>query len=91
MSGGALDNTFAVLEIADDILLVIEHNENDGDSDWGEKYGCHFSKPTLVKLKQAAAHLLVSYQMAQRIDYLLSGDDSEETFHERWAAEVDEP
>jgi hypothetical protein len=42
-----------------------------------------FSSKTLARFQQAVYHLEMAEIYAQRIDWLVSGDDSEETFHER--------
>lgn len=42
-----------------------------------------YSDATLQKFKEAAEILKKAFVYTQRIDWLLSGDDGEETFHER--------
>ena len=42
-----------------------------------------FSKETIKEFKKGLAILKKAYVYAQRIDWLLSGDDGEESFHER--------
>jgi hypothetical protein len=42
-----------------------------------------FSSKTLARFQQAVYHLEMAEIYAQRIDWLVSGDDNEETFHER--------
>jgi hypothetical protein len=44
----------------------------------------NYSPETMEKFKEAAATLRRAHIMAHRIDWLVSGDDSEETFHQRW-------
>lgn len=44
---------------------------------------CGFTKETKVEFLKAIEYLELAKIYAQRIDWLLSGDDSEETFHER--------
>jgi len=43
-----------------------------------------YSEETIAKFREAAQCLKRAGEMAHRIDWLVSGDDSEETFHERW-------
>ena len=48
-----------------------------------------FSKETIKEFKKGLAILRKAYVYAQRIDWLLSGDDGEESFHERLKEELD--
>lgn len=41
-----------------------------------------------ARLMETAHTLRQAVEMVQRVDWLLCGDDSEETFHERWRKEV---
>lgn len=47
-----------------------------------------FSKETLAEFKKAVHILKQAEIYAQRIDWLLSGDDGEEAFHERLKEEL---
>ena len=47
-----------------------------------------FSKETLAEFKKAIHILKQAEIYAQRIDWLLSGDDGEETFHKRLKEEL---
>lgn len=49
-----------------------------------------FSKETLAEFKKAVHILKQAEIYAQRIDWLLSGDDGEESFHERLKEELEE-
>lgn len=42
-----------------------------------------YSKKTIEEFKNAIKHLRIAHIYAQRIAYLLSADDGEETFHKR--------
>ena len=48
-----------------------------------------FSKETIKEFKQGLSILRKAYIYAQRIDWLLSGDDGEESFHKRLKEELD--
>jgi len=75
MSGGHFDyQQFRLNDIATEIDELIARNEY--PKDITEKF-----KQTSRKLKKAAS-------MVQRIDYLVCGDDGEESFRERWEEEV---
>ena len=47
-----------------------------------------YSKETIKEFKKGLAILRKAYVYAQRIDWLLSGDDGEESFHERLKEEL---
>lgn len=51
------------------------------------RYG--FSKKTLNEFKKGLAIIKKASIYAQRIDWFMSGDDSEETFHERLKEDLD--
>ena len=48
-----------------------------------------YSKETIKEFKKGLAILKKAYVYAQRIDWLLSGDDGEESFHKRLKEELD--
>ena len=48
-----------------------------------------YSKETIKELKKGLAILRKAYIYAQRIDWLLSGDDGEESFQKRLKEELD--
>ena len=88
MSGGHFDySQHFINDIADEIEEEIRNNKKKGDwiSDerWEEKGKQQFSDETIKEFKKAVKVLRKAYIYAHRIDWLLSGDDGEETFHER--------
>ena len=48
-----------------------------------------YSKETIKEFKKGLAILKKAYVYAQRIDWLLSADDGEESFHKRLKEELD--
>ena len=63
------------------------------DSDWYEKYPedlNHYKYPenVLAEFKNAVKHLRVAEIYAQRVDWLLSGDDGEDTFIEKLKSDL---
>lgn len=65
------------------------------DTEWYKKYPedlCHYKYPDEVinKMKEGIHHLKIAYIYAQRIDWLLSGDDGEDTFLERLKKELED-
>ena len=49
----------------------------------------NYSKETIEEFKKGLSLLRKAYIYAQRIDWLLSGDDGEESFHKRLKEELD--
>lgn len=89
MSGGYFDyQQFHIGGISRAIEELIESNHDQTLNSWGEKVGRNYSDETIAKFKQAVTVLKKAEAMAQRIDWLVSGDDSEESFHRRWNEEV---
>jgi hypothetical protein len=93
-----------ITEIADRVEILIENNGREktreelkdefwhGD-DWYEKYPedlCHYKYPDEVieKFKEGMEALRVAAVYAQRIDWLISGDDGEESFLKRLKEEL---
>ena len=44
---------------------------------------------TLAKLRECEQTLRLAGNMLHRVDWFLSADEGEETFHERWAEDVE--
>jgi len=91
MSGGAFDyEQYKISRIADQIEHEIYHNSSDELNEYGDKRGNFFSDETIVEFKHAVELLRRAEIYATRIDWLLSGDDGENTFHERLKRDLDE-
>lgn len=89
MSGGHFDyQQFRIGGISQAIEELIESNHDQTLNSWGEKIGRNYSEETIAKFRQAVTVLLKAEAMAQRIDCLVSGAESEESFHRRWNEEV---
>jgi hypothetical protein len=85
MSGGHFDyKQYDIFEIAREIERLIKFNDSDQVNEYGERIGRDFSGETITKFKTAIDILSQAAIMAQRIDWLVSGEDGEETFHQRW-------
>jgi hypothetical protein len=84
MSGGYFKyEQFKLHQIADDIeQLVVENDE----TEWDYK----FKPETIFELNEAVKLLRKAYIYVQRIDYLVSSDDSEANFHKRLHAQLKE-
>ena len=89
MSGGHFDySQFRVREIAEDIERLIASNDDQTKDEWGERRGRGYPPEIIAKFREAAHTLERAADMAQRVDWLVSGDDGEECFLRRWQKEV---
>ena len=84
MSGGFFDHSqYTLNQIVTDIEDEIYYNDSEEVNEYNEKRGNGFSEDTMQEFKLAVWYLKQAMVYTQRIDWLLSGDDGEETFHER--------
>lgn len=83
MSGGHFDyKEYEFDQIAESIKHVISVNHKEqGDKTYS--YKTEFSNETIKEMKKAVELMRKARVYATRIDYLLSSDDGEDTFHER--------
>jgi hypothetical protein len=89
MSGGHFNyDQYKIAEMAEDISLLIENNDNNDQDDWGDDIGRHYPPEVIDRFKEAKATLIQAAKMATRIDWLLSGDDGEDSFIRRWNEEI---
>lgn len=84
MSGGAFDYAYCkVLSFADDLALRLDtHDEND---DCGNTPN-EFSQHVLAKLKEIEIECRKTASMMREVEWLYSGDTSEDSFMRRVAA-----
>ena len=89
MSGGHFDYKQYQLEyIADEIEQLIVDNDSEEKDEWGTSKGYHFTAETIEEFKIGLEHLHKAQIYAHRIDWLVSGDDGEDTFHTRLQSEL---
>ena len=82
MSGGHFDYAqYKIGDIADSIEQLI-YNNNSEDSDG------RYSDETISEFRTAVRLLKRAEIYAQRIDWLVSGDDGEDSFHKRLALDL---
>lgn len=87
MSGGHFDyEQYKISMIADEIQHVIERNHEKNEYGWSHD----FSEETIQEFKNAVKCLRQAQIYAQRIDWLISGDDGEDNFHKRLQHELNE-
>ena len=72
-----------IATICEEVKLLIETNGSDEKDEWGYKLHYNFQEPIIEKFKEAIPILQLAYIYAQRIDWLVCGDDGEELFFER--------
>lgn len=87
MSGGHFDyRQYVIDDIANDIDQLIKNNNK--KDEYGYSY--NFSERTIQEFKNALNLLRNAAVYAQRIDWLVSGDDGEKTFHKRLKDELEQ-
>lgn len=87
MSGGHFDyNQDKITEIYNEIENIIKNNNI--ENEWG--YKTDYSEKTLKEFRKAIAILKKAEVYAQRIDWLVEGDDGEDNFHERLKEDLKE-
>lgn len=90
MSGGYFNSKQYNLDyISDEIEFLIKCWDNKSNpiaadnSTHEETYVQHFEEKTINEFRTAVRCVRMAAVYARSIDYLLSGDDSEKSFHER--------
>ena len=87
MSGGRFDyKQYIIGQIADMIEQEIRDNNKECEKSWDRPN--NFWKETIDEFRKGVEYLRKAEIYAQRIDWLLSGDDGEDDFHERLAEDL---
>lgn len=91
MSGGHFDyNQYRIGYIADEVEQMIYSNDSKELDEWRTPKGYGFSTETVEEFKKGLYYLKIAQIYAQRIDWLVSGDDNEDSFHKRLAKDLAE-
>lgn len=91
MSGGFFDYAqYKIAEIADAVERLISNNNDTSLDEWGYRKGHGYSEETIQEFKRALVFLKLAEIYAQRIDWLASGDDGEDSFHRRISEDIGE-
>lgn len=89
MSGGHFDyNQYRIGDIADEIEELIASNNDESLDNWGYPIGRGYSAETIAEFEKAVKCLRLAFIYAHRIDWLVSDDDGEESFHTRLKEEL---
>ena len=90
MSGGHFQYTqWKIHDIADEVEQLILTNDSEEKDEWGDRKGYHYTPETIEEFKKGLVLLRQAYVYAQRIDWLVSGDDGEDSFHSRLKFELE--
>ena len=89
MSGGHIGyHRHRLEDIAFEIEELIAMNDSETLDRFGERIGNGYPKEIIDKFDDAVHTLRQAAEMVQRIDYLVSGDDGQESFLRLWRTEV---
>lgn len=84
MSGGHFGyEQYKIGQIADDIQLLIDTNDSCEKNSYGDPIGRNYSPEVVDKFREAVKVLRMAHVYAQRIDWLVSGDDGPNSFLRR--------
>ena len=96
MSGGAFDYIqYRLSDVAESIRSEIDNNEKqpypytvsqwekDANDDFFKQGGKRYNDETIKEFEKGLEYIRLASIYIQRIDWLFSGDDGEETFHKR--------
>lgn len=90
MSGGHFNyKQYELGQMADEIEQIILDNDSEEVNEYGDAKGYGYSPETIEAFKYARIALLHVQIYVQRIDWLVSGDDGEDSFHKRLEADFD--
>ena len=90
MSGGHFQyKQWEISNIADEVEQLILTNDSEEKNQWGDRKGYHYTPETIEEFKKGLVLLRQAYVYAQRIDWLVSGDDGEDSFHSRLKFELE--
>ena len=90
MSGGHFDyDQYRIDRIAADVDQLIRTNDDETLNEWNEPKGKHYQPAVISRFREGLRALRIAAIYAQRIDWLVSGDDGEDSFIERLAEELE--
>ena len=91
MSGGYFDyNQYRINDIADEISKLIATNNDATLDEWGDRIGEFYDDEVITMFRDGLEALERAAIYAQRIDWLVSGDDGPKTFMKRLEEDLDD-
>jgi len=91
MSGGHFNyKQYDIACIYQDIKHLILTNDLDELNQWGDSKGRRYTAETIDKFTLGLKFLRLAEIYTQRIDWLVSGDDGEDSFHRRLKSDLNE-
>lgn len=92
MSGGHFDyDQYKISQIADMIEQLIISNDDQTLNEWGSPKGHGYPPEVIEQFKNGLDTMRRAFVYAQRIDWLVCGDDDPESFLVRLNQELQEP
>lgn len=89
MSGGYFDyQQYKIDQIADQVEQLIIRNDDTSADEYNGTVGRGYNRRTIKHMKDGLTFLRLAAIYAQRIDWLVSGDDGEDSFDERLEREI---
>ena len=89
MSGGHFNyDQYKFGYIADEVEQLIRDNGSDEKDQWGYNKHSTFDEKTIDKFVEGLLIMRMAQVYAQRIDWLVSGDDGEDSFHNRLKKDI---
>ena len=89
MSGGHFNyDQYKIGQIADSIDQLIYNNNNEELDEYGDRKNREYTEATISEFRTALRMLRRAQIYAQRIDWLVSCDDGEDTFRKRLALDL---
>lgn len=79
-----------IIEKLDEVIELNGKPVPEKTSQFDNDYYYDYSPETIAKFKEGLYYLNKAQIFAQRIDWLLSGDDGEDTFHKRLTEDLSE-
>ena len=89
MSGGHFNyDQYKIGQIYDMVEQLVISNSSTELNIWGDSIGLGYTEATISEFRTALRMLRRAEIYAQRIDWLVSCDDGEDTFHKRLAHDL---
>ena len=89
MSGGHFNyDQYKIGQIADMVEQLVISNSSTELNIWGDSIGLGYTEATISEFRTALRMLRRAEIYAQRIDWLVSCDDGEDSFHKRLAHDL---